>query len=72
MSVLSAGCVLVLQVLQPLFASMAVLALAYQGWLVRSRLPQRRTRTVLAILWSSVALNVLLFAAWAALWLRYR
>jgi hypothetical protein len=71
-SVLSAGCVLVLQVLQPLFISVAVLALAYQGWLVSRRPPQRRTRSVLAILWSSVALNVLLFAAWAALWLRYR
>ena len=72
MSVLSAGCVLVLQVLQPLFVSVAVLALAYQGWLVWRRPSRRRTRMVLAILWSSVALNVLLFAAWAALWLRYR
>ena len=60
------------QVLQPLFVSVAVLALANQGWLVWRRPPQRRTRTVLTILWSSVALNVLLFAAWAALWLRYR
>ena len=72
MSVLSAGCVVVLQVLQPLFVSVAVLALAYQGWLVWRRPPQRRTRTVFVILWSSIALNVLVFAAWAALWLRYR
>jgi len=71
-SVLSAGCVLVLQVLQPLFISVAVLALAYQGWLVSRRPPQRRTRTVLTILWSSIALDVLLFAALAALRLRYR
>ena len=69
---LSAGCLLVLQVLQPLFVSVAVLALGYQGWLVWRRPPQRRTRTVLAILWSSVALNVLLFTTWGALWLRYR
>jgi len=71
-SVLSAGCVLLLQLLQPLFVSVAVLALAYQGWLVWKRPPQRRTRTILAILWSSAVLNVLLFAAWGALWLRYR
>jgi len=71
-SVLSAGCVLWLQELQPLFISVALLALGYQVWLVRRRPPQRRTRKVLAILWSSVALNVLLFAGWGALWLRYR
>jgi hypothetical protein len=55
-----------------LFILVALSALAYQVWLVRRRPPQRRTRRVLAILWSSVALNVLLFAGWGALWLRYR
>jgi hypothetical protein len=70
-SVLSAGCVLWLRVLQPFFVALAVLALGYQVWLVRQRPPQRRTRKVLAILWSSIALNVLLFAGWVALSLRY-
>ena len=71
-SVLSAGCVVWLQVLQPVFIAVALAALGYQVWLVKRRPPQRRTRTVRAILWSSIALNVLLFAGWGALWLRYR
>ena len=72
MSVLSAGCVLWLQALQPLFVSVALVALGYQVWLVSRRPPQRRRRTVFTILWSSIALNVLLFAGWGVLWLRYR
>ena len=67
----SAGCILWLQVLQPLFASVAVGALAYQVWLVSQR-SRRRTTKVLAILWSSIALNAVIFVAWGALWLRYR
>ncbi len=39
-SILSAGCVLVLQELQPLFAVVAVLALGYESWLVLRRPPQ--------------------------------
>ena len=72
MSVLSAGCVFWLQALQPLFVSVAIAALAYQGWLVWRRPPQRRTRKVLAILWSSIVLNGLIFAALGVAWLRYR
>jgi hypothetical protein len=70
--VLSAGCVLWLQRLQPLFVSVAVFAVAYQAWLVVRRPPQRRSRKVLAIFWTSVAVNIIVFATWWALWLRYR
>ena len=72
MSVLSAGCVLWLQRLQPLFVSLAVVAVAYQGWLIVRRPPQRRSHKVLAIFWTSVAANIIVFTTWWALWLRYR
>jgi hypothetical protein len=71
LSVVSAGCVLWLQRLQPLFAFVAVAALGYQMWLVWGG-NRRRTRTVLAILWSSTAFTALIFAAWVAAALRYR
>jgi hypothetical protein len=57
--------------LQPFFATVAIAALAYQMWLVWGR-PRRRTKSVLAILWSSLALNGLIFAAWASAWFRYQ
>lgn len=69
---LSAGCVLWLRVLQPLFVSIALGALGYQAWLVWRRPPQRRTRRVLVILWSSIAMNGLIFGALVMAWLRYR
>jgi hypothetical protein len=70
--VLSAGCVLWLERFQPLFATIAVATLAYQGWLVWKRPPQRRTRRALFILWTSVAVTGLVFATWIGLWVRYR
>lgn len=72
LSILSAGCILWLERFQPLFAVLAVAALAYQGWLVWQRPPQRRTKIALRILWASVGVTGLVFVAWAALWLRYR
>jgi hypothetical protein len=57
---------------QPLFASIAVVALAYQGWLVWRRPAYRRTTTVLLILWTSVSISALVLIAWVALSLRYR
>jgi hypothetical protein len=71
LSVLSAGCIFWLSTLQPFFATVAIAALAYQMWLVWGR-PRRRTKSVLAILWSSLALNGLIFAAWASAWFRYQ
>jgi len=69
--VVSAGCIFWLQKLQPLFAAVAVASVAYQMWLVWGR-PRRRTKKVLAILWSSIAINALIFTAWGVAWLRYR
>ena len=66
----SAGCILWLQVLQPVFAVVALGALAQQVRLVWGR--PRRTKKVLAILWTSVAVTALMFAAWGVAWLRYR
>jgi hypothetical protein len=57
---------------QPLFASVAVAALAYQGWLVWRQPARRRTTTALRILWTSIGVTGLVFVAWAGLWLRYR
>ena len=44
MSVLSAGCLLWLQRLQPVLALVVVAALSYQGWLVWRRPALLRTR----------------------------
>jgi hypothetical protein len=57
---------------QPLFAALAVCALAYQGWLVWRRPRHQRTRQMLLILWTSIGTNVVIAAGLAALWLRYR
>ena len=72
LSILSAGCVLWLQRFQPLFATVAVSALLYQGWLVSRRPPDRRTLPMLWMLRTSVGLTAVVFVTWAALWLRYR
>jgi hypothetical protein len=72
LSILSAGCALWLQRFQPLFASVAVAALVYQGWLVSRRPPHRRTRAMLWTLWTSAGLTALVFTTWAVLWVRYR
>lgn len=72
LSILSAGCVIWLQRFQPLFALMAVAALAYQGWLVVRRPRHLRTRAMLWMLRASVGIVALVFVGWAALWVRYR
>ena len=68
----SAGCLFWLEELQPVFASTAAGALAYQGWLVRRRPPARRTRKMWWILAASLGVNAIVVLTWAALWLRYR
>ena len=69
---LSAGCLLWLQRLQPVFFVLALGALVYQGWLVRRR-PLKpgnwKVRTVLA---ASLAVNVILIAGWVVISVRYR
>ena len=72
MSVVSAGCLLWLQRLQPLLAVVAVTALSYQVWLVWRRPAGQRTRAMLLILWGSIASSSLVALAWVGLWLRYR
>lgn len=72
MSILSAGCVLWLERLQPLFVLLAGSAMAYQIWLVARRAPARRTRSMLVTLWSSVGLTTMMLGAWVALAMRYR
>ena len=68
----SAGCLLWLEGLQPVFASTAAIALLYQGWLVGRRPPARRTRKMWAILAASVGVNAIVVLTWVAFWLRYR
>ena len=72
MSLLSAGCLFWLERLQPVFAALAVAALGYQGWLVWRRPRERRSRTALAIFWTSVGINALVLLTFVVLWLRYR
>ena len=71
-SLLSAGCLIWLQRLQPLFFSVAVLSLAYQVWAVLRRPPFLRTWGIKAILAASVVLNSLMIGGWVFLSIRYR
>jgi hypothetical protein len=71
-SVLSAGCLLWLQRLQPVLALVAVATLSYQAWLVWRRPACLRTRAMLLILWGSIGSSSLVALMWVGLWLRYR
>lgn len=72
MSLLSAGCLLWLERLQPLFLAVAIVSLAYQVWIVRKRTPAQRTWTVKAILAASMSVNLAVISLWVVLWVRYR
>ena len=72
MSVVSAGCLLWLQRLQPILVLVAAAALSYQAWLVWRRPAFLRTRAMLLILWGSIACSSLVALSWIVLWLRYR
>ena len=72
MSVVSAGCLLWLQRLQPVLALVAVVALTYQAYLVWRRPAMLRTRAMLLILWSSIGTSALVALTWIGLALRYR
>jgi hypothetical protein len=72
LSVASAGCLLWLEALRPLFAALAAGALVYQAWLIARRPPARRTRRMWGILAASVGVNALVVLVWVALWLRYQ
>ena len=71
-SLLSAGCLFWLQRLQPLFFTVAVGLVVYEGWLVVRRPPVKRTWGMKTILGVSVALNVMVIGGWIALSIRYR
>jgi hypothetical protein len=72
LEVLSAGCLLWLERLQPLFFVLALGALVYQGWLVRRRPPRRANWKVRTVLAASLAVNVMMIAGWVVISLRYR
>jgi hypothetical protein len=69
---LSAGCLLWLQRLQPVFFLLALGALVYQGWLVRRRPPKPGNWKVRTVLAASLAVNAILIAGWVVISLRYR
>ncbi len=71
-SLLSAGCLFWLERLQPVFFTVAIVSLFYQGWIVKRRPPSLRTWGVKFIFGASVALNFLVLGAWVVLWFRYR
>ena len=72
LSLLSAGCLFVLQRLQPLFFVVAVGALIYQIRIVQRRPPSSRTRGMKTILAVSVLLNTLMIGSWVVFSIRYR
>jgi len=71
-SVLSAGCLVWLDALRPFFGATAIVALGWQAWLIGRRPATRRTRTMVAILAGTAAVNLLIAVSWAALSWRYR
>jgi len=72
LEVLSAGCLLWLQRLQPVFFVLALGALAYQGWLVRRRPPRPGNWKVRTVLVVSLAVNLMMIAGWIVIAIRYR
>jgi hypothetical protein len=71
-SAVSAGCLLWLQKLQPLFFAAALGGLGYEAWLVLRRPAPLRTTAMKTILGASVVVNAVLIISWVALWFRYR
>ena len=70
-SLISVGCQLWLQRLQPLFLTVAILSLAYQIWLIRTRPPKGRKLAVKAVLAASLAANFIVIGGWIVLLIRY-
>jgi hypothetical protein len=68
---LSAGCLFWLQRLQPVFLTVALGSLAYQGWLVQRRPPSSRGLGVTAIFGASLIVNLVVLGSWSVLWFRY-
>ena len=68
---LSVSCLFWLQRLQPVFLTIALGSLGYEGWLVRRQLPALRTIGVKAILGASLVVNLAVLGSWVVLWFRY-
>jgi hypothetical protein len=69
---LSAGCLIWLERLQPVFFVLALGSLAFQIAIYLRRPKFLRTWGVKTILFSSVLINVGVIATWIVLWYRYR
>jgi hypothetical protein len=69
---LSAGCLFWLEKLRPLFFTVAIGSMIYQGWAVWRRPPFLRTWGVKTILGISLFLNILVITEWIVLYYRYR
>ncbi|MBV9504657.1 MAG: hypothetical protein JO323_06590 [Acidobacteriia bacterium] len=72
LSLISAGCQIWLERLQPLFFAVAIGAFIYQIWLIRTRPLRRRNARVKLILALSLVLNFVVVGGWIALLIRYR
>ena len=70
-SLLSVSCLFWLQRLEPVFLTVALGSLGYEGWLVWRQPPLLRTMGVKAILGASLAVNLLVMGSWVVLWFRY-
>jgi 4-hydroxybenzoate polyprenyltransferase len=70
-SLLSTGCLIWLQRLQPVFFALALASLGYQIWLVWKRPPDSRTRGVKLTLAASLVVNLSLIAGWIVISIRY-
>jgi hypothetical protein len=71
-SLISAGCQLWLERLQPVFFAVAIVSLAYQFWLVGTRPRARRKTGVRTVFAVSLLLNVVVVGGWIALLIRYK
>ena len=67
----SAGCLYWLEKLQPVFLSLALVSMVYQIWAVSTRPKFLRTRGVMILLYSSLAINTLVIGGWVFLYFRY-
>ena len=72
LSLLSVSCLFWQQHLQPVFLTVALGTLGYEGWLVYHQLPALRTRGVRVILGISLIVNLAVLSSWIVLWFRYR
>jgi len=70
--VLGAGCFYWLEQLQPVFFTVALLALVYELWLVRRSPASARSVGMWAIVALSQSLNTIVAGTWIFLWFRYR